>query len=107
MRTNIIFAQYKLAAGETHDLYQVPELGSAVGTLYISAQQGYDVVSVKLMKAADPESDSQYIVRNCSLVGRVPIYLQQLHLGQFDTIRISSVTGDTSYTFTGELTLAN
>lgn len=104
MITNIIFAQYKPAAGETYNLYQVPELSSAVGTLYIAAQYGYDVVSVKLIKYPDTESDSQYIVRNCELVGRVPMYLQQIHLNQFDVIKITSTTGDSSYTFTGELT---
>lgn len=103
MRTSIIFAQYKPEAGEVIDLYQVPDSSSATGTLYIAAQRGYDIVSVKLMKYLDPESDSQYIVRNCKIEGHVPMYLQLIHLNQFDTVRIASAFGDCSYTFTGEL----
>ena len=103
MITNIIFAQYKPAAGESHVLYQVPEFSSAIGTIYIAAQNGFDIVSVKLIKYPNPESDSQYILRNCKLFGNVPVYLQQIHLNQFDVVKITSTTGDCSYTFTGEL----
>lgn len=103
MRTSTIFAQYKPLAGETYDLYQVEPNCAAVGTLYIAAQDGYDVVSVQLMKAGEPDSSKQYILRGCDLNGNVPIYLQQIHLSQGDIIRIYSVTGDTSYTYTGEL----
>jgi hypothetical protein len=99
-----IFEQNKPGAGDSLDLYVVPESSTAFGTLYIAAQNGYDIVSVQLIPAADllPEN-KHYIMYRTELVGWVPIYLQQIYLGPGDRLRISSVNGDSGFTFTGEL----
>lgn len=98
-----IFAQYKPIAGETIDLYVAETGTSAFGTLYIAAQQGYDVVSVMLVPEGETVDNKNYIMRNTTLAGNVPIYLQQIYLNEGDTIKITSTTGDCSFTFTGEL----
>jgi hypothetical protein len=102
MITDMLFAQYQPAAGETRDLYLVPDGSSAKGTIYIAAHVGFDVVSVALIPRDSTADPKNYIMRNTELVGNVPIYLQQLYLNHGDRIQISSVTGDSSFTFTGE-----
>lgn len=105
----MIFRQYKPGAGETYDLYTVPVGSSAVGTLYIAAQNGYDKISVQiipqsiLFSPAIIDNAATFILYQTPLVGYVPIYLQQLSMYQGDILRITSTTGDCSFTFTGEL----
>jgi len=111
MITDIIFAQYKPGVGETATLYTVPVASSATGTLYIAAQGGYDIVSVQLIPATLmndptiplPTGPASFILYNTSLVGWVPIYLQQLYINAGDSIVITSTTGDCAFTYTGEL----
>jgi hypothetical protein len=110
MITDTLFAQKKLDANKTADLYVVPMGSTAMGTLWIAAHNGYDIVSVALIPrgantvliATNRVDSSRYIMRNTELAGNVPIYLQQLYLNHGDRIQISSVTGDSSFTFTGE-----
>ena len=110
MITDTLFAQYKPAANETVDLYTVPDGSTAMGTLWIAAQAGFDIIRVQLIASTiqlvppvDPIPDAAtYILYDTPLVGNVPIYLQQIHLNQGDTIRINSQAGDCSFTFTGE-----
>lgn len=98
-----LFAQYKPGPGETYDLYLVSPGDSAKGTLWIAARNGYDQISVQLMPAAGvPDDKVTYILYNTPLHGNVPIYLQDIYLGDGDGIRITSTTGDCSFTFTGE-----
>ena len=110
MITDIIFAQYKPAAGETKDLYTVPPGASAKGTIWIAAEVGLDYVSVQLIPATifgspvPAQSDGRdYILYKCNLNGNVPIYLQEIYLNQGDTIRIYSERGDCSFTYNGQL----
>lgn len=99
-----IFEQAKPSAGDSIDLYTVPPGSTATGTLYISAQIGYDIVSCQLIPAADPEPlDKHYIMYQTELRGWVPIYLQQIYLNSGDRVRISTLYGDCGFTFTGEL----
>jgi hypothetical protein len=102
MITDMLFAQYQPAPGETRDLYLVPDGSSARGTVYISAHAGFDIVSVALIPRDTTADPKNYIMRETPLVGNVPIYLQQLYLNHGDRIQISSVRGDSSFTFTGE-----
>lgn len=75
---------------------------TGMGTLYIAAHYGSDRVSVRLEKSGDASDAKQLILSQTLLLGNVPIYLQQLHLGSGDSIWISSQTGDSSFVFTGE-----
>lgn len=109
MITDIIFAQYKPAPGETRDLYTVPAGTSAKGTIWIAAEVGLDWVSVQLIPAtifgesvSQPTDGRDYILYNCYLSGNVPIYLQEIYLNEGDTIRIYSERGDSSFTYNGE-----
>jgi len=111
MITDKIFAQYKPAINETADLYLVPSGSSAMGTLWIAAHKGYDIVRVQIIASTiqlyppDPPipDAATYVLYDTPLVGNVPIYLQQLFLNDGDLIRITSQTGDSSFTFTGEM----
>lgn len=111
MITDKIFAQYKPVINETADLYVVPMGSTAMGTLWIAAHKGYDIIRVRLLANSimllppDPPIPdlASYILYDTPLVGNVPIYLQQIYLNEGDVIRITSQTGDCSFTFTGEL----
>jgi hypothetical protein len=102
MITDMLFAQYKPGPGDGVTLYTVPPGCSAKGTLYVAAQDGFDIVSVMLIPNGISSDLSQYILANTKLVGNVPIYLQLIYLGEGDSIFIRSETGDCSFTFTGE-----
>lgn len=110
MITDIIFAQYKPIANETRDLYTVPAGAQAKGTIWIAAAEGIDRVSVQLIPATIfgapvpvPTDGRDYILKDCWLLGNVPIYLQLIYLNSGDTIRIFSERGDSSFTYNGEL----
>lgn len=110
MITDIIFAQYKPIADETYDLYTVPAGAQAKGTIWIAATEGLDRISVQLVPATifgtqvpTPTDGSDYILKDCYLLGNVPIYLQLIYLNSGDKIRIYSERGDSSFTYNGEL----
>lgn len=102
MITELIFAQYSPGAGESYELYKVPPGSSAKGTLYIAAREGFDIVSVMLIPNGEDPDPKQYIAYRTRLYGNVPIYLQLIYLNEGDVLFITSETGDTSFTYTGE-----
>jgi outer membrane protein assembly factor BamB len=100
-----IFEEHKPLPGEQHVLYTVPAGSTATGTLYIANQSNGDRVWVQMIPAAStlPSSDPRtYLLYSTPHPGRVPIYLQQLYLGQGDSIQVIAQEGNCSFVLTGE-----
>jgi outer membrane protein assembly factor BamB len=103
--TRRIFEEHKPAGGEQHVLYTVPPGSTATGTLYVANQGNGDRIWVQMVKtgSALPSSDPQtYVLYSTPLYSMVPIYLQQLYLGQGDSLQVMTESGQCSFVFTGE-----
>ncbi len=100
-----VFEEHKPLPGQTHVLYTVPAGSTATGTLYVANQADFDRVWVQMIRSGStlPSLDpSTYLLYSTPHPGRVPIYLQQLYLGQGDSLQIMAQDGQCSFVFTGE-----
>jgi hypothetical protein len=100
-----VFEEHKPLAGEMHVLYTVPSSSTSTGTLWIANQEYDDRVWVQLIRSGSPLPSLDpytYVLYSTPLRGRVPIYLQQLYLGQGDSVQVMTKDGHCSFVFTGE-----
>lgn len=100
-----IFEEHKPVAGEQWVLYTVPAGSAATGTLYVANQANGDRVWVQLVKAGESlpsAAPETYLLYSTPHYSMVPIYLQQIHLDQGDSLQVQAQEGNCSFLFTGE-----